>query len=113
MDPTQLPFDPDRMLADLRPWVECESPTHDAAAVNRMMDLASHDLAIRGATVERTPGRMGYDACLRASFRHSRAGELGGPSHAGVRFDITHAVTRPVWDPIRALSRSTRRMKRW
>ncbi|MGI4954728.1 MAG: hypothetical protein ACRYGM_23220 [Janthinobacterium lividum] len=113
MDPTQLPFDPDRMLADLRPWVECESPTHDAAAVNRMMDLASHDLAIGGATVERTPDPMGYGACVCASFRHSRAGEPGDPSHAGVRFDVTHAVTRPVWDPIRALSRSTRRTKRW
>ena len=77
MDPTQLPFDADRMLADLRPWVECESPTHDAAAVNRMMDLASRDLAVMGATVERIPGRMGYGDCVRASFRHRRAGEPG------------------------------------
>ena len=67
MDPTQLPFDPDRMLADLRPWVECESPPHDAAAVNRMMDLASRDLAIIGATVERISGRMGYGDCVRAT----------------------------------------------
>ena len=77
MDPTQLPFDADRMLADLRPWVECESPTHDAAAVNRVMDLASRDLAVMGATVERIPGRMGYGDCVRASFRHRRAGEPG------------------------------------
>ncbi|MGI4945073.1 MAG: M20/M25/M40 family metallo-hydrolase, partial [Janthinobacterium lividum] len=77
MDLTQLPFDADRMLADLRPWVECESPTHDAAAVNRMMDLASRDLAVMGATVERIPGRMGYGDCVRASFRHKRAGEPG------------------------------------
>ena len=77
MDPTQLPFDPDRMLAELRPWVECESPTHDAAAVNRMMDLASRDLAIMGATVERIPGRMGYGDCVRATFRHKRSDEPG------------------------------------
>ena len=77
MDPTQLPFDPERMLADLRPWVECESPTHDAAAVNRMMDLASRDLAVMGATVERIPGRMGYGDCVRAFFKHKRAGEPG------------------------------------
>jgi glutamate carboxypeptidase len=77
MDPTRLPFDPDRMLADLRRWVECESPTHDAAAVNRMMDLASRDLAVMGATVERIPGRMGYGDCVRATFRHQRAGEPG------------------------------------
>lgn len=77
MDPTQLPFDPDRMLADLRPWVECESPTHDAAAVNRMMDLASRDLAVMGATVERIPGRMGFGDCVRATMRHNRAGGPG------------------------------------
>lgn len=77
MDLTQLPFDADQMLAALRPWVECESPTHDAAAVNRIMDLASRDLAVMGATVERIPGRMGYGDCVRASFRHKRAGEPG------------------------------------
>ena len=77
MDLTQLPFDADQMLAALRPWVECESPTHDAAAVNRMMDLASRDLAVMGATVERIPGRMGYGDCVRARFRHKRAGEPG------------------------------------
>ena len=77
MDPTRLPFDSDRMLADLRPWVECESPTHDAPAVNRMMDLASRELAIMGATVERIPGRMGYGDCVRATMRHTRAREPG------------------------------------
>ena len=41
MDPNALPFDADAMLAGLREWVECESPTFDAAAVNRMMDIAS------------------------------------------------------------------------
>lgn len=29
MDPNQLPFDADAMLAGLREWIECESPTHD------------------------------------------------------------------------------------
>jgi len=48
MDPSALPFDEDDMLAGLRPWVECESPTFDAAAVNRVMDLASRDLVIAG-----------------------------------------------------------------
>ena len=33
MDPNGLDFDADRMLRGLRPWVECESPTWDAAAV--------------------------------------------------------------------------------
>ena len=77
MDPTGLPFDPERMLADLRPWVECESPTYDAMAVNRMMDLAARDLSVLGAQVERIPGRMGYGDCIRATLPHARRGEPG------------------------------------
>ncbi len=73
MDITALPFDADEMLAGLRPWVECESPTWDAAAVNRMMDLAAHDLAVMGARVERIPGRMGLGDSVRARFPHPEA----------------------------------------
>ena len=60
MDPNSLPFDADAMLAGLRPWVECESPTWDAAAVNRCMDLAAREIAIMGARLERIDGRMGF-----------------------------------------------------
>jgi glutamate carboxypeptidase len=77
MDPNALPFDVDTMLRGLRPWVECESPTWDAAAVNRAMDLASRDLMILGARVERIPGRMGFGDCVRARFPHPREGEPG------------------------------------
>jgi glutamate carboxypeptidase len=77
MDPNGLPFDVEDMLDGLRPWVECESPTWDAAAVNRMMDLATRDLAIMGATVERVPGRMGFGDCVRARFPHPRSSEPG------------------------------------
>jgi glutamate carboxypeptidase len=72
-----LPFDADAMLHGLRPWVECESPTWDAAAVNRVLDLASQDLAAAGARIERIAGRMGFGDCVRASFPHPRAGEPG------------------------------------
>ncbi len=72
-----LPFDADAMLAGLRPWIECESPTFDAAAVNRMMDVASRDLALMGALVERVPGRMGRGDCVRARMPHPRQGEPG------------------------------------
>ncbi|WP_037301085.1 M20/M25/M40 family metallo-hydrolase [Rubritepida flocculans] len=65
-----LPFDAEEMLAGLRTWVECESPTHDAAAVNRMMALAARHLALMGATVETIPGRMGFGDCVRARFPH-------------------------------------------
>ena len=57
------------MLTGLRPWIECESPTFDAAAVNRMMDLAAWDLAGLGATVERIAGRMNLGGCLRVGKR--------------------------------------------
>ena len=77
MDPKTLPFDADAMLQGLRPWVECESPTFDAAAVNRVMAVASRDLAVLGATIERVPGRMGFGDCVRARFPHPRAGEPG------------------------------------
>jgi glutamate carboxypeptidase len=77
MDPKALPFDADAMLAGLRPWIECESPTFDAAAVNRMMDLAADDLALMGARVERIPGRMGFGDCVRARFPHARGDEPG------------------------------------
>ena len=36
MNPANLPFDSESMLQGLRSWVECESPTWDAAAVERL-----------------------------------------------------------------------------
>jgi glutamate carboxypeptidase len=77
MNPTNLPFDAAAMLEGLRPWIECESPTFDAAAVNRMMDLAARDLALMGARIERIPGRMGFGDCVRARFPHPREDEPG------------------------------------
>lgn len=77
MDPTQLPFDVGDMLAGLRPWVECESPTYDAAAVDRAMDLAAYDLAAAGAEIERIPGRMGFGGSVRARFPHKDFGKPG------------------------------------
>ncbi|WP_428700170.1 M20/M25/M40 family metallo-hydrolase [Stappia sp.] len=72
-----LPFDTDTMLAGLKPWVECESPTFDAAAVDRMMDLAAYDLAAVGAEIERIPGRMGFGGSLRARLPHRDFGKPG------------------------------------
>jgi glutamate carboxypeptidase len=70
VNPAELPFDADAMLDGLRIWVECESPTWDAAAVNRMMDIASRELVIAGARIERVAGRMGFGDCVRATFPH-------------------------------------------
>lgn len=70
-------FDPDAMLEGLRPWVECESPTYDTQAVNRMMDLATRSLILAGGRTERIPGRIGFGDCVRATFPHPRAHEPG------------------------------------
>jgi glutamate carboxypeptidase len=77
MNPANLPFDSELMLQGLRAWVECESPTWDATAVNRMLDLAARDLAIMGASIERIAGRQGFGGCIRARFPHPRQGEPG------------------------------------
>lgn len=77
MNPLELPFDTDEMLTGLKPWIECESPTFDAAAVNRMMDIAAYEMATLGAEVERIPGRMGFGGSVRARFPHPDMGKPG------------------------------------
>ena len=72
-----LSFDVPEMLEAVRPWIETESPTYDAAAVNRMMDLAMRDFAMAGAMVERIPGRQGLGDNIRARFHHADAGSPG------------------------------------
>ena len=77
MNPANLPFDSEAMLQGLRGWVECESPTWDASAVDRMLDLAARDMAIMGASIERIAGRQGFGGCVRARFPHPKQGEPG------------------------------------
>src|SRR3984885_4712108 len=81
MNPANLPFDSEAMLAGLRTWVECESPTWDAAA---------RDMAIMGASIERIAGRQGFAGCVRARFPHPKQGEPG-ILIAG-HFDTVHPV---------------------
>ena len=76
-NPLDLPFDAREMLNGLRPWIETESPTFDGAAVNRMMDVVQHDLAVLGARTERIPSPMGLGDSLRAEMPHPKAGEGG------------------------------------
>jgi glutamate carboxypeptidase len=72
-----LPFDAETMLRGLKPWVECESPTYDPAAVERMLDLAADDMAAAGAHIERIAGHGGFGGCVRARFPHPKAGAPG------------------------------------
>lgn len=60
--------DTDTLVNGLRPWIETESPTSDRDAVNRMMDLASAELASAGAAVKRVPGTSGVGDHLAARF---------------------------------------------
>src|SRR5690242_1759041 len=90
VNPAELPFDAETMLDGLRTWVECESPTYDAASVNRMMDLVSRELVVAGARIERVAGRMGFGDCVRASFPHAT------PNVPGIlvmgHFDTVHPI---------------------
>ena len=90
MNPLELPFDTDEMLTGLKPWIECESPTFDAAAVNRMMDIAAYEMAALGATVERIPGRMGFGGSVLARFPHPDMGKPGGPISG--HMDTVHPI---------------------
>jgi glutamate carboxypeptidase len=90
MNPANLPFDSETMLQGLREWVECESPTWNAAAVERMLDIAARDMAVMGATIERIAGRQGFAGCVRARFPHPRQADPG-ILIAG-HFDTVHPV---------------------
>lgn len=52
-------IDPDEILDGIRTWVEIESPSHDAAAVNRMIDKIEDDFRTVGALIERQAGQNG------------------------------------------------------
>ncbi len=59
-------IDAGEILGGIRDWVSIESPSTDAAAVNRMADRVEGDLRAIGAQVTRTPGRDGYGDMVRA-----------------------------------------------
>ncbi len=78
-------FSADALLAELLDWVRIESPTYDAATVNRMEDFIAPRIAALGFAVERLPGRDGFGDMLRCR----RAGRTDGP---GILM-IAHADT--------------------
>ncbi|WP_029003036.1 M20/M25/M40 family metallo-hydrolase [Azorhizobium doebereinerae] len=90
MDLKALPFDTASMLARLRPWVECESPTYSPAAVSAAVALASRDAAAAGGSVEHIPGPAGLGDCARVRFPHPK-GEAPGILVMG-HFDTVHPI---------------------
>jgi glutamate carboxypeptidase len=76
--PPNIPtFDGEEILAGIRRWVEIETPSHDGAAVNRLVDVVESDLARIGARTIRTPGRDGYGDILEAQVPWNRDEEPG------------------------------------
>jgi len=59
-------------------WIRTESPTHDVAGVNRMMDLVEAEVSDAPIAVERLPGRDGFGdtLILRAGPERSEPGIL-------------------------------------
>ncbi len=54
----------DRLLAELRGWVEHETPTTDPLAINRLLDRCAAELSAVGGALERLPGRDGFGDTL-------------------------------------------------
>ena len=65
---TPYAFDAEEIAAGIAEWASVESPSTDAAAVNRMMDLAEATMAAMGAEIERTPGSDGFGDVVKAHF---------------------------------------------
>lgn len=57
-------IDPDEVLEGILEWVTIESPSHDAAAVNVVVDKVEGQFRDLGLKVERTPGRDGFGDIL-------------------------------------------------
>ena len=64
------------MIEGIRRWVVTESPTRNAAAVNRMVDLVQSDVADLPVSVERIAGKNGLADAL--VVRNTAAGEGPG-----------------------------------
>jgi glutamate carboxypeptidase len=54
----------ERLLEELRGWVEHETPTTDAAAVNGLMDRCEAELRAVGGAITRIPGQDGFGDTL-------------------------------------------------
>ena len=63
---TDRQLENERLLAGIRSWVEIESPSTDAEAVNRMVGLVEADLDDAGLETERVAGRDGFGDHLLA-----------------------------------------------
>ena len=58
-------LDAEEILEGILTWVAIESPSFEAAAVNRMVDTVEVSARQLGGRIERTPGRDGYGDILK------------------------------------------------
>ncbi len=79
MDWDTFKFDAEAIASSICEWVAVESPTYNANAVNKMMDLAESLMSNMGADIVRTPGSGGYGDALQASLGFDH-----GPQKAGI-----------------------------
>ena len=70
--------DDSALVAGISAWAAVESPTHDAAGVNRVMDLVAQEAEEASLALERIPGRdgLGDSILLRAGPRSQDRGIL-------------------------------------
>jgi glutamate carboxypeptidase len=64
---TDARFDTEAMASVLEGWVARESPTSDAASVNRMQDLVQAYFSVASCRVERIAGRNGLGDTLKVT----------------------------------------------
>ena len=68
MSPSNRPqVDPDEILEGIRSWVEIETPTRNAAQVNKLVDLVEEGFRGIDAKIERTPGKQGLGDLLKVT----------------------------------------------
>lgn len=65
-----------RMIDGIQRWVETESPTRNATAVNRMIDVVQADVADLDVRIERIPGEQ--DLADSLVVRHTAPGDGPG-----------------------------------
>lgn len=58
------PIDAEDILEGILEWVRIESPSHDAEAVNRMVDRVESHMRPLTSRIQRTPGRDGFGDIL-------------------------------------------------
>ena len=72
-------FSAEAMLAEICEWVQIESPTYEAATVERMLDFVAPRLAELGCAVERHGGTAHAGNMLGGMLVGRRAGKPGKP----------------------------------